>query len=192
MVIYKLTCVVNGKIYVGKATDLEARLYMHSRAYDHRRSALHRAIRKHGFKEFTVEILDHTENDEQLSQCEREWIEKLNATDRRVGYNITSGGNGGMLGYRFTDEQRALLSAQRKGRKQHPNVVSALLRAASRPKSDQTKKRMSEAAKLRGLNVEYRHRMSIATRGRKKSAMHIANLKAAVKRRQRDALGRLL
>lgn len=115
MWIYKLTCVLNKKIYVGKAVDLEERLYAHSRAKD--KTPIHYAIRKHGWDNFTVETLEWgIESDEKLSERECYWIATLRSMDRVVGYNLTAGGKGGMLGYKFTAEQRRKLSESRRGR----------------------------------------------------------------------------
>jgi len=149
MVIYRLTNCINGKIYVGKAADLQARLYMHSRAHDHQRSSLHRAIRKYGFTAFSVDVLEDGIIDEQvLNEKEIHWIASLRASDRSVGYNLTNGGEG-MLGWQPSAETIAKFSRIRKGKVPKQHVLDAMHAGARRPKSPITRERMSASASKR-------------------------------------------
>lgn len=185
MWIYKLTNNVNGKIYVGKAKELAKRIYMHSRAYDAERSALHRAIKKYGFESFSVDVLEQGITSEtDLNRLEIEWIEKLSACDRSIGYNLTAGGEGA-LGNKWSDEARAKMSKQRKGR-----PTSDRQREASRMRllgmvySEETLAKMSDGSKKRSSSPEYRKKLSLALRGKAKSDSHKASLRDAFRNRK--------
>jgi hypothetical protein len=87
--IYKITNTVNGKIYIGKDESDDA-LYFGSGIL------IKKAIKKYGLHNFTKEIIEHNIQDKKLLE-KREifWIEKYNSTDKKIGYNICKGGNGG-------------------------------------------------------------------------------------------------
>lgn len=88
MVIYKTTNLVNLKIYVGKDSKNDPN-YFGSGLY------LERAIKKYGKKNFKKEILERCLTLEQLNDREKYWIKILNSNNRKVGYNLTDGGDGG-------------------------------------------------------------------------------------------------
>jgi group I intron endonuclease len=88
MIIYKTTNLVNGKIYIGKDTKNDS-TYLGSGML------LHKAIQKYGLDFFNKEILEECNDQILLAEQEKYWIAKFNATDRKVGYNITDGGFGG-------------------------------------------------------------------------------------------------
>lgn len=89
MIIYKTTNLVNGKIYVGQDSN-------NNDNYFGSGLLIKRAISKHGVKNFKKEILEVCSTKLELNNKEIYWIEKLNATDVRIGYNITNGGDGGL------------------------------------------------------------------------------------------------
>lgn len=92
--IYKITNQVNGKIYIGQTRRNLARRWS-----DHKKDAkrhfenclLHSAMMKYGFDNFTIECIEEC-SVEQLDKLEKYWINKLDAQNRKIGYNICSGG----------------------------------------------------------------------------------------------------
>jgi group I intron endonuclease len=88
MIIYKTTNVINNKIYIGKALR-DKKSYIGSGIL------LNKAIKKYGKNNFIKEIIDHANTLEELNEKEIYWIEKLNSTDQKIGYNIAKGGTGG-------------------------------------------------------------------------------------------------
>jgi hypothetical protein len=60
--------------------------------------------------------------------------------------------------------------------------MEALRAAAKKPKTEETKRRMSEASKRRGADPDYREKMSRATIGIPKTPEHRANLSVAMRR----------
>ena len=88
MIIYKITNLINGKIYVGKTTKT-AKERFKRHFYNHKtgNTYLYKSMRKHGFDNFNIEIIEKTEN---LNERESFWISELSPE-----YNMTSGGDGG-------------------------------------------------------------------------------------------------
>lgn len=102
--IYKVTNILNGKIYVGKSVDIQARWTTHLREsmiddkqwqanYRGVKTPFHAAIRKYGADNFTFEVIEECAF-EQLNDREKYWIKTLDATNKEKGYNVTIGGDG--------------------------------------------------------------------------------------------------
>ena len=93
--IYKITNLVNGKIYVGKTNQtIEQRYKEHwadSKRDNISNRPLYKAFNKYGKDNFTVEELEECPIDI-VSDREVYWIEKLGSF--KYGYNATLGGDG--------------------------------------------------------------------------------------------------
>ena len=89
--IYKLTCNINNKIYIGKSVNIYNRLAAHKSAKEV--GYLYNAIIKHGWDSFGIEILevfetfDKTKDNDMLLQRESYYIKLFKSTDRNIGYN---------------------------------------------------------------------------------------------------------
>lgn len=88
MEIYKITNTLNGKIYIGKDTTSDPKYYGSG-------LLIRRSIDKYGIDNFTKEIIDITEDYNELSNKEIYWIKHFNSTNPEIGYNISEGGDGG-------------------------------------------------------------------------------------------------
>lgn len=88
MVIYKITNLVNNKIYVGKNSTNDPN-YMGSGII------LEKVKKKYGITNLKKEIIETCKSEIELDEREKYWINKLNSTDKNIGYNIAEGGNGG-------------------------------------------------------------------------------------------------
>ena len=115
-VIYLLTDITNGMPYVGQTVNLKRRIAQHKIGDQY----VDRAIQKHGWENFTVEVLEECETPEQLDEREIFWIVECNSKSPN-GYNFTDGGenrndqNGEknpFYGKHHTEETKALLSAK--------------------------------------------------------------------------------
>jgi len=97
MLIYKLTSPSN-KVYIGCTTrdDVKIRLNEHIRdARNGKKYALHRAIRKYGFDNFNIAVLElNIENFDKLKILEIHYIELFKSSLSNYGYNETKGGDG--------------------------------------------------------------------------------------------------
>lgn len=98
MVIYKITNKVNGKINIGKSMKNNDD-YMGSGIL------ISLTIKKYGIENFYKEIIEQCSNVDDLNEKECFWIKQYNATDRKVGYNIAEGGNGGNTRIGYTNSE---------------------------------------------------------------------------------------
>lgn len=89
--IYKITNLVNGKIYVGQSVDIERRFQKHLYANDD--FIIHKAIKKYGRQNFSLQILEEC-SQELLNDREIYWIKTLNSITPN-GYNMINGGSNG-------------------------------------------------------------------------------------------------
>lgn len=100
-VIYKVTNLINKKVYIGQTIDLEQRKRNHkSESYNQKSSgykcAFHSAIRKYGWDNFVWEILEEITDDlDEMNARERYYIALFNSYYK--GYNETFGGEGNSI-----------------------------------------------------------------------------------------------
>lgn len=113
--IYKTTCLVNNKIYVGQhkwaGPDIDPKYFGSGKI-------LKEAIKVYGKENFKCEVLEWCKSFEELNKRERFWEQFYGLPDpkREIGYNITVGGQG-VPGYCFTKEDRQKISEKSKDRK---------------------------------------------------------------------------
>ena len=88
MQIYKITNLVNKKIYIGKDTTSDKNYFGSG-------LLIKRSIEKFGIENFKKEILEECITNEELCEKEKKWIKFFNSTNLDIGYNISNGGDGG-------------------------------------------------------------------------------------------------
>jgi len=140
-VIYKITNLVNGKIYVGQ-TIRDRSCYLGSGI------EIKKDIKKYGKKKFKKEILEYCKKQNQLNERERYWIKKCKSK-HPMGYNLTDGGNGA-FGHKMSDAQRKFLSDRNKNSYLNPKNNPMY----GKRHTEETKKKISEKAKERFKNKE--------------------------------------
>lgn len=102
--IYKITNTINGKSYIGQTIqNVKERFYQHcatkcSKAVSN--MAIHRAIKKYGKSNFTVEVIEEIDSTN-LNDRERYWIKYYNSYNN--GYNSTKGGQDGCKSFKDLD-----------------------------------------------------------------------------------------
>lgn len=168
MIIYKITNLKNGKIYIGqtiKSLKERWRLHkfcsMHPEKYADTR--LSRAIRKHGLENFTIEEIEKCENLDLLNEREVYWITFYNTI--KTGYNVLHGGKNSKhseeskqkiskanFGRKFTEEWKINISNSKKGQ------VSR--RGFKMP--DHVKTALLKANKNKVLSEEHKNKISVA------------------------------
>jgi group I intron endonuclease len=96
MIIYKVTNINNGKVYIGKTEqELKQRRWSHynsARNLDSNTN-FHRALRNYSKKYFQWEIIKECSSIEELNKMEEHFISEYNSF--KFGYNMTEGGDGG-------------------------------------------------------------------------------------------------
>ena len=146
--IYMIRNIVNGKMYIGQAIDIECDRWKQHRAYlkggYHTNKHLQNDWNKYGEENFEFSILLECE-ESQLNTYEEYYIFELMTYNPKVGYNKTYGGNSG----RPTEEYRKKLSEANKGR-----ILS-----------DGWRKKISEANKGKHLSKEHKRKISEANKG---------------------------
>lgn len=116
--IYKWENKINHKCYIGQAKDLNRRLMHHLSNIKTGRynNPLYKAVTKYGVNNFNitiVEVLEASDDlNERLDEREIYYIEYYKSY--KEGYNQTKGGDGGITGYKFTEEQRKRVSENSK------------------------------------------------------------------------------
>jgi group I intron endonuclease len=140
--IYKITNLINGKIYVGKRVrenPSDVKNYFGSGI------AIRGAIEKYGKENFSKEILEHvdvTKNCKLLCDREKYWISKLNSNDETVGYNLTPGGDGACT---HEAGMKGAITRKLRGYTHH---------------SDETKKKISDSKK--GVKFTEEHKKALS------------------------------
>ena len=115
MVIYKLTNIITGKVYIGKTVNLKNRLNQHFSRRISSCRLLHRAILKHEYHNFDISLLARDiKNDNLINELERFWIKEYSANNREFGYNLTEGGDG-CIGIIVSQEARKKMSVAKLG-----------------------------------------------------------------------------
>lgn len=118
--IYLIINDLNNKKYIGQSINLKSRLLKHCEKSSHIRydNPLYRAVLKYGLDNFSFQIVkiletnDFTNAKKQLDQLEIKYISEYDTYNN--GYNQTLGGDGGILGYKMTNEQRQHVSENSK------------------------------------------------------------------------------
>ena len=156
-IIYKATCVTNGKSYIGKTiADFEWYKEQHLRAamglVDRGTRLFYKAVRKFGPENFEWTILEEAPI-ELLNDLEKHYIEMFKTyigfEDCR-GYNMTPGGDGGNTYSEFNRDRFAVGWEKNRGKTRSPQV----------------RENISTAAKKRWADEEERQRQSIRKKGK--------------------------
>lgn len=88
--VYKITCISNGKFYIGSAVDMHDRCEHHRsslRRGDHQNQHLQAAWNKYGEENFEFTAVELTDRSGLLSM-EQNWLDKTQSFKREVGFNI--------------------------------------------------------------------------------------------------------
>ena len=108
----------NKKIYIGITNNIKRRWRCDGVEYNPRReykSSFWGAIQKYGFENFEHIIIERNLSKEEAEEKEKYYIKKFDSTNKRKGYNISEGGNGGkiyenhpkgMLGKHHSEEKK--------------------------------------------------------------------------------------
>jgi len=140
---------------------------MREHSYAKNDYVISRAIRKHGWNNFTTSVLLETENkDYAYKQAEAIFIAKFSSNDPNKGYNSTIGGEGSP-GFRFSDETKEIMRTKKQGKKlstEHRMKISE--NNKGRIFSTETRKKISEALRgnknFQGKCVSNEHRRKLS------------------------------
>lgn len=164
-VIYLVTNLENGHVYVGKTVDFSRRKREHLNALRkgvHNNKHLQSAFNKYGEDRFMFEVLEECKKEE-LEEREIYWLNQFGGFQSDENYNQCEGGKGGIFteevlsrlrGWHHSEESKEKMSISRRGLKL--NLSDSQRRAIAerskvnltgRKHSSDSKKKMSETLK---------------------------------------------
>jgi group I intron endonuclease len=141
--IYKLTNLINKKIYIGKTNNLDRRLHEHQKSKNNQ--IIHKAIKKYNWNNFDIEILAEFEvvDNLELLALETAFIEYFKSLTSQWGYNVClfSNDSSGIirseefkekirkmnLGKRLSEEHKRKIGLSVKGCK-HPHSLETIIK----------------------------------------------------------------
>ena len=171
--LYRLTS-PSGRAYIGITNNVKKRWQEHANASRcGSKCALHLAIKKYGFENFTKEILVKS----YLDYAKDLEVKAIIAYSTMVpaGYNMTAGGDG-TVGYIFTEAQKQRMSLAQKGKTmpddQKQKIRATLKATPRRPEwgeniskakkgvsqTDEARKIRAESQKLKWADPAYKTR----------------------------------
>lgn len=147
MTIYKITNLINGKLYIGQTTvPVEKRWKRHCWASEYKKNMpIVLAIAKYGKENFSIETLHTCSNQSDLDAQEMHYA-KLYDTFCPNGYNLRAGNGPGSM----SEEMKRKISLANKGR-----VVS-----------DETRRRLSESHKGYKVKESTKKKLSQLNKGK--------------------------
>lgn len=129
LLIYKVTNLTNGKVYIGQASSsLEERRKKHeydAQRQDRKTVKFHNALLKYGFNNFKWEVIKECNSQEELDYYEEFYIQEYNTLDRDHGYNLK---HGGKLGGCYSDEAKEHMSEATKKKWENPETAEKMRR----------------------------------------------------------------
>jgi len=98
--IYKITCNVDGRVYVGKSVVIGKRWASHRQGVQEAHDRHHRnpgpdnypdsitnSLVRHGLAQHKFEVIEFVDDVERLNERERYWIDALGVMDQTRGFN---------------------------------------------------------------------------------------------------------
>ena len=135
MFIYKITNLINNKIYIGQTVrDVRYRWNFHKACGI---SAIGLAIKKYGIENFTFEVIDTAANVEELNKKEVDFISQYNSV-APFGYNLELGG----LNHQVSEVTKEKMRKAKQGKttsKKQKEVVRKIITDYNKSLSGQNK-----------------------------------------------------
>lgn len=147
--IYKHTNKTNGKVYIGQSKG-HPELRWGKNGTNYKSSILfYRAIQKHGWDNFSHEILFTNLTEQEANLLEIKTITEYNACDPKHGYNIREGGKNGSLS-ESTKEKLRIANTGKILSEETKHKIAESMRGESNPfygkhHTETTKQKMREA-----------------------------------------------
>lgn len=151
--VYKVINILNNKIYVGqkKSTTFLTK-YLGSG------TLITKAVQKYGKNNFTVTVLQWCYSKEELNSAEIYWIDKLNARDLDIGYNIAKGGD--VVGIPHSEETKKKIRMAQLGEKNHMYGKHWKMSEEGKEKIRKAQTGISNSMYGKHLTIEHRQKIS--------------------------------
>lgn len=161
--VYKHTCLINGKIYIGQTSSIKTRW----KPFSYKNCTMfHEAIQKYGWENFSHEIIEDNLSLEEANEREEYWIKYYDTTNKEKGYNLKSGGMNNL----HSLETKLKMSKTRKGV----------------PKTEEHKKHISEGLKKYKRTEEHNLNNRLAQHGKKVECIETGNVYISLAEAQRQ------
>jgi len=186
--IYKITNLLNQKIYVGYTKrSLQRRfrehLYWKTSA---KKSLLRDAIKKYGPENFEIEEIESSEDKNYIMGQNREnfWINFYDSNNPKIGYNIAQGGLGGNTGgHPTSEEHKEKLKKLWTGCKRWNNgIIERYCKESPGPDF------IRGSLRTKKTHPEWCKKLSINKKGKKFSETHLAAIRNARKKSRKKIL----
>ena len=185
-IVYRTTCTVTGKFYIGRhsTNDLNDK-------YRGSGKLIALSLKKYGVENHTRDILEICES-RKAAVIREEEIITAEMLANPMCLNLKPGGEGGG-GAKWSEESKQRLSETLKGKPKTPEHKARIGRAnlgknTGRIASDETREKLSNAARGREFSAEHCENISLAKRGKPQSEEHRRKIgearKAAHERRR--------
>lgn len=208
--IYKISNIVNGKIYISQGKNIHKRWIEHKWELNnqkHRNIYIQRSWNKYGEDKFSIEIIEEC-LPEMLNERETYWIRHFNSTDNSIGYNCNDGGNSripnaetrekhriGNLGQKRSPETCKLIGDVHRGMKMSDEAKLKMRNAKLGKKLEpEHVQKIIESRKGYSPSEETRKKISAANTGRKASPEFINKMtgrKASEETKSKQSKARL-
>lgn len=168
--IYRITNLLDNKVYIGQTKDPKGRWSRHksdARLGKKRNWHLYDAMRKHGIDNFVFEIIAQTKIMAEVDQLETDLIDLYKSSDRDLGYNISAGGQTNKL---VSVETREKMSKAAMGREPWNK---------NKPCSEETKSLLSQA------NIGNKFRLGVKTSDETKTLLSKINIGKKITKKTR-------
>lgn len=148
--VYKVTNMINNKIWIGKTVNFEKRKKLHIRDLRSKREGFfYDDFRKHGENNFKWEILQYYNTRKELSDGEIYYISLFESTNKNKGYNVALGGDGCIIPNRkLSEERKKAIGDFHRGKKRPQHVIDIIRKANTGKKRTEEQKQ-----KLRDLYI---------------------------------------
>lgn len=168
--IYKATCSVNGKVYIGFDSNWPNRRKIHESSSKNSDNSckFYRAIRKYGIEKFQWEVLyTSTDKEYTLNVMEPHFISEFDSF--KNGYNSTVGGDG-CFGLVLSEESKLRISQGNRipkpQSKEHSENISKALKEyyrinGTRSCTEDTKKKISDANRNISKPMTEEHKLNL-------------------------------
>ena len=93
--IYRITCSINSKVYIGQTNNPSLRWIQHkslAKCEELPTTVVSRAIKKYGYENFIFKVIATCLNPDYANEVETKIIQQYDACNHKIGYNIDIGG----------------------------------------------------------------------------------------------------
>ena len=146
--IYKVTNLINNKIYIGQHFRSDGSLTELDPKYWGSGIKINNAFLKYGYNNFSREIICWCDSLEELNEKEKFYISEFDTLNDNIGYNIAKGGNAGNLICGYSEEEKlehyAKISDGNKKAWKNPEIRAKYIKSFSN-RSEEYKQKISKS-----------------------------------------------